>query len=181
LLLHSASLPLPSPHTQQHHSIDIINTTPSACIDHQPHHHDHLPSCARSLTRIPCPSTAVCNAFGTSLCFTHSAVHSCLLSPHTGSPTPQVSHARWPSAARHEMLRCSPSLRHVVFAPPRHAGSPPANNHPPKLTTPPPCWRACHKAISTVSVRGTTGPRWEDRGPAKSEYPRVSFSPHGSS
>jgi hypothetical protein len=181
LLLHSASLPLPSPHTQQHHTIDIINTTPSACINHQPHHHDHLPSYARSLTRIPCPSTA-CAMRSVRLFTSLTQLFTLAYHHHTQALQRHKStHARWPSAARHEMLRCSPSLRHVVFAPPRHAGSSPANNHPSKLMTPPPCWRACHKAISTVSVRGTIGSGCEDRGPAKSEYPRVSCSPHGSS
>ena len=34
---------------------------------------------------------SVCNAFGTSLHFTHSAVHSCLPLSHAGPPTPQVN------------------------------------------------------------------------------------------
>jgi hypothetical protein len=157
LLLHSASLPLPSPHTQQHHAIDFINTTPSACINHQPHHHDHLSHHAHLLTHIPCPSTP-CAVRSVRLFTSLTQLITLAYHHHTQALQRHKStHVRWPSAARHEMLLCLPSLRHVVFAPPRHAGSAPANNHPSKLMTPPPCWRARHKAISTVSVRGTIG------------------------
>ena len=178
LLLQSASAshPLPSPHAR-HHS---INTTLSACISHLLHHQLHLSHLARLVQCISCSSSASAvqsvNLFTSpthmfTLAYHHTQAHSTLQHPKT-------SHARWPSAARHEMPQSSSSQKYFIFAPSRHPSSSPATiaiNHSVNHMASQYSCRAHHKGLTLVSVQDhvLTRHHGADPCPASSEYPLV--------
>lgn len=120
----SASPPLPSPHAQQHHPINIINTAPSPCIIHHILHQIHLSHVVHLVQCILCNLPLAFAVPSVSLHFTHSPVHP-RLPFHAGSfdaPTLQESpRASAVSSASQDasMIVVSETHRFHIFASPK--------------------------------------------------------------